>query len=62
VYPIPFEIDKKKFVYNILALKHLSEDLIFASTSFKMQESPTIPEVRRVFGQKMPVQIGKQVG
>jgi hypothetical protein len=28
VYPIPLEIDKKKFVYNIHVLKHLSNNLI----------------------------------
>jgi hypothetical protein len=32
---IPFEIDKKKFVYNIHVLKHLSNDLILGLNFFQ---------------------------
>jgi hypothetical protein len=35
VYPIPLEIDKKKFVYNIHVLKHLSNDLILGLNFFQ---------------------------
>jgi hypothetical protein len=35
VYPVQFEIDKKKFVNNIHVLKHLSEDLILGINFFQ---------------------------
>jgi hypothetical protein len=35
VYPVPFKIDKKKFVYNIHVLKHLSEDFILGINFFQ---------------------------
>jgi hypothetical protein len=35
VYPIPFEINKKKFVYHIHVLKHLSDDLILGINFFQ---------------------------
>jgi hypothetical protein len=34
VYPIPFEINNKKFVYNIHVLKNLSENLILGINFF----------------------------
>jgi hypothetical protein len=34
-YPVPFEIDKKKFVNNIYVLKNLSEDFILGINFFQ---------------------------
>jgi hypothetical protein len=34
VYPIPFKIDKQKFVYCIHVLKHFSEDVILGINFF----------------------------
>ena len=35
VYHIPFEIDKKKFEYNIHVVQHLSQDLILGINFFQ---------------------------
>jgi hypothetical protein len=35
VYPIPFEINKKKFVYNLHVLKDLCNNLILALNFFQ---------------------------
>jgi hypothetical protein len=52
-YHVLFEIDKKKFGYNIHALKHLSDDLILGINL------PTILEIKTFFGQKKPMLTGK---
>jgi len=38
VYPIPFEIDKKKFEYNIHVVQHLSQDLILGINFFQGED------------------------
>jgi hypothetical protein len=44
VYPVPFEINKKKLVFNIHALKHLSDDVIL-KINFFQPDLKMIPEI-----------------
>ena len=46
---IPFEIDKKKFVYNIHVLKHLSNDLILGLDFFQHAGLAYDPENHELF-------------
>jgi hypothetical protein len=45
VFPTPFEIDNKKFLYNIHVLKNLSKDFILESTSSRMLGWPMNLEI-----------------
>ena len=49
VYPIPFDIDKKKFVYNIHVLKHLSNNLILAINFFQHARHAYDPGNQEIF-------------
>ncbi len=49
VYPIPVEINKKKFVYNIHVLKHLSDDLILGINFFQHARLAYYPGNQEIF-------------
>jgi len=49
VYPIPFEIDQKKFVYNVHVLSHLCEDFILGLDFFQHAGLTYDPENHELF-------------
>ncbi len=50
VYPIPFEIDEKKFVYNVHVLNKLCEDFILGINFFNDAGLAYDAENRNTFG------------
>ncbi len=50
VYPIPFEIGKKKFVYNVHVLNKLCDDFILGLDFFHQAGLAYDPENHELFG------------